>query len=95
MKILAAVIAKFLLARISEFGELVNEAELLAKLFPLCMVEELVMLFTATISRSLLAAIFPEFVRLLRPKFRSPPDLMSLEFVRFIAVIFRFLLLRI
>ena len=95
MKILAAVIAKFPLARIRESGELVNELELLVKLFPLCMVEELVMLFAATISRSLLAAIFPEFVRLLRPKFKSPPDLMPLEFVRFAAVIFRFSPLRI
>ena len=95
MKILAAVIARFPLARIREFGELVNEAELLVKLFPLCMVEELVMLFATIISRSLLEAIFPEFVRLLRPKFRSPPDLMSLEFARFVAVILRFLPLRI
>ena len=91
----AAVIAKFPLARIREFGELVNEVELLVKLFPLCMVEELVMLFAAIISRSLLAAIFPEFVRLLRFRFRSAPDLMSLEFVRFTAVILRFLPLRI
>ena len=95
MKILAAVIARFPLARIREFGELANEAELLVKLFPLCMVEELMMPFAAIISRSLLEAIFPEFVRLLRLKFKSPPDLMSLEFVRFTAVILRFLPLRI
>ena len=76
------MIARFPLARIREFGELVKELELLVKLFPLCMVEEFIMLFAAIISRSLLEAIFPEFVRLLRPKFRSPPDLMSLEFVK-------------
>ena len=61
---LAAVIAKFPLARIRESGELVNEAELLVKLFPLCMVEELVMLFVATISRSLLAEIVCELLKL-------------------------------